>query len=149
METTAAQAADGSSIAPAGNGQDVVACIAGCYRNDDITPAKALKRAAAAEASRPVRIAQFVPVAVSHKVSISSVVHRISLETRIHHSKKRIKIATSGFGKWRTKITFNVIKSAKSAAKRGTTKRFASSKVLRHRGAKRNSIVTEASGFIF
>ncbi len=149
METTAAQAADGTGINPAGTGQDVVACIAGCYRNDDITPAKALKRAAAAETSRPVRIAEFVPVAASHKISISSDVHRISVETRIHHSKKRIKIATSVAGKWRTKITFNVIKSAKVAAKQGKTKRFASSKILRHRGAKRNSIVTEASGFIF
>ncbi len=149
METTAVQAADGSTINPGANDQDVVACIAGCYRNDDITPAKRLKRAAAAETSRPVRIAEFVPVAALHKASISSDVHRISVETRIHHSKKRMKSAVSGSGKWRTRVTFNVTKSVKAAAKRGKTKRFASSKVLRHRGAKRNPIVTEASGFIF
>ncbi len=149
METTAAQVKTGAAIMPSEADQNAVACIAGCYANEEISPAMRPRLAEAAPKARPVRLAADVPAPKSKAAIALSGVHRISAETRGHFAKKRVTSVIRGTQGWRTKVTFVSKKSARFAAKRGKIKRIAASKLLRGRGARRNTIVTEASGFIF
>ncbi len=147
METTAAGAASGNK--PEDLDQNAVACIAGCYANEEISPALKAKRAAAAPAARPVRVAAYVPATKALASSSLTRAHRISAETRGRIAKKRVTSVIKDTQTWRTKIAFATKKAARLAAKRDRPKRAAVTKVFRGRGATRSTIVTEASGFIF
>ncbi len=149
METTAAQVKTGAAIMPSEADQNAVACIAGCYANEEISPAMRPRLAEAAPKARPVRLAADVPAPKSKAAIALTGVHRISAETRGHFAKKRVTSVIRGTQGWRTKVTFVSKKSALFAAKREKIKRIAASKLLRGRGARRDTIVTEASGFIF
>ncbi len=149
METTAAQVTAGAEIVPSEADQNAVACIAGCYANEDVSPALKPKRAEAAPAVRPVRLAAYAPAPKTKAALSLTSVHRISAETRGHFAKKRVTSVIRGTQGWRTKVVFVSKKSVRFAAKRGKIKRIAASKLSRGRGARRDTIVTEASGFIF
>jgi hypothetical protein len=149
METTAAQVTAGAEIVPSEADQNAVACIAGCYANEEISPAMKPKRAEAAPAVRPVRVAKVVPAAKAQPEITLASAHRISEETRGHIAKKRVTNVMRDKQVWRTKIAFATKKAARMAAKRDGIKRAALSKISRGHRAKRNAVVTEASGFIF
>ena len=150
METTAAQVTPGAEIKPSESDQSAVACIAGCYANEAISPAMRPKRAAAAPNARPVRVAELARAAKAQpELTLTSAAHRISEETRGHFAKKRVTNAIREKQAWRTKIVFATKKAARLAAKRDGTKRSAMLRNSRGHRVKRNAIVTEASGFIF
>lgn len=149
METTAAQVTPGAEIKPSEADQSAVACIAGCYANEAISPAMRPRRAAAAPNARAVRVADAAPVAKAQpKLTLTSA-HRISEETRGHFAKKRVTNVIRDKQAWRTKIVFATKKAARLAAKRDGTKRAVMSRTSRGHRVKRNAVVTEASGFIF
>lgn len=149
METTAAQVTPGAEIKPAEADQNAVACIAGCYANEEISPATKPKRAEASPKARPVRVAEVAPAAKAQPELTLASAHRISEETRGHIAKKRVTNVLRDKQAWRTKIVFATKKAARMAAKRDGIKRAALSKISRGHRVKRNVVVTEASGFIF
>ena len=149
METTAAQIASGVKIKPSEADESAVACIAGCYANEEISPAMRPRRAAAASQVRPVRVAEVVPAAKAQPELIFTSAHRISEETRGHIAKMRVTNVIRDKQTWRTKIVFGTKKAARMAAKRDGFKRAAMSKISRGHRVKPNAVVTEASGFIF
>ncbi len=154
METTAAEAASGSGKKPEASEQNDVACIAGCYANQEISPQIKSRRAAAAPKVRPVRVAARNPAVKMPAVKMPATpalasAHRISAETQGHFAKKRVTGVIRETQTWRTKIVFATKKAARLAAKRDRTQRAAVTKISRSRSAKRNPVITEASGFIF
>jgi hypothetical protein len=149
METTAAQVTAGAEINPSEADENTVACIAGCYANEAISPAMRPRRAEAAPKAQLVRVAEVVPAAKVKPEPILTSAHRISEETRGHIVKKRVTKVMRDKQVWRTKIAFATKKAARLAAKRDGIKRDTLSKISRGHRVKRNAIVMEASGFIF
>jgi hypothetical protein len=150
METTAADAKVGNGKKDEASDQNAVACIAGCYANQDISPEMKPRRAAAAGPNaRVVHVAAVTPAAKPQPEFALAGAHRISAETRGHLAKKRITNAIRETHNWRTKIVFATRQAARLAAKRDRALRPAIAKMTRNRVEKRNKIVTEASGFIF
>ena len=149
METTAAGAKGGKGEKAEAGEQNSVACIAGCYANQDISPDMKPRRVAVAPIARPMLVA--ARVSTGKMLSARSLVsaHRISAETQGYIAKKRVTNVIRETQTWRTKIVFATRKAARLAAKRDRITRAVATKISRSRGAKRNTIVTEASGFIF